>query len=99
MMYCCQKTTQYPVKIRRKSMNLGFVTTVMKFRPTSARLAACPSPERRGSLKNSSTAKNIKKTLSAETRKTFSTPTCRCAHEATTGPAVPPTLPAQDDDT
>ena len=71
-------------------MKRGFVITVNKFRAVSARLAAWTSPERRGSLKNKSTAKNINSTLSAETRKTFSTPRCRCAHDAMYGPAAPP---------
>ncbi len=73
-------------------MNFGFVITVQKFRTACPKLAVCPAPERPGSLKKSRTAKNIKNTLSAESRKTFSTLRCRWTHEAKYGPAAPPML-------
>ena len=82
-MNSCQKTIQYPEKINRKSMNRGFERMVAKFLAAWPRLTVCVSPEYCGSLKNSSTAKNIANTLSAATRKTFSTLKCRCTQEAT----------------
>src|ERR1700730_3732696 len=92
MMYCCQKTIQYPEKIKRKSMNRGLERTIAKFLAAWARLTVCASPERLGSLKNNSTAKNIRNTLNAATRNTFSTLRCWCTQEATYGPAALPTF-------
>src|SRR5215472_2024786 len=91
-MYCCQKTIQYPVKIKRKSMNFGFESTVRKLRPTCAIEGGGASFALRGSRKKNSTRKNIANTLTEATAKTFSTPRCSCAQPATYGPAVPPML-------
>src|SRR5512133_328501 len=88
VMNSCQYTTQYPVKITRNSMNLGFESTVTKFRPVSAREGGGTSPSLRGSLNISRTAKNIRNTLTAATRKTFSTLMCRWTYDATKGPAA-----------
>jgi len=71
-------------------MKRGFVNTVAKFRSAWPALTVGASSERRGSLKNNSTAKNITKTLSAAARKTFSTRMCWCTYEAMYGPAAPP---------
>src|SRR3954467_13332988 len=59
--YCCQKTTQYPEKISRKSTNRQFLTTVKKLltiTPTVGTVSPCA---RRGSLKKISTAISIRK--------------------------------------
>src|SRR5450432_257621 len=72
-------------------MNLGLLNTVMKFRNAAPALAVGTSSERRGSLNSSSTAKNIRNTLSAATRNTLSTRRCWCTQEATYGPAAPTT--------
>ena len=58
-------------------MNLGLESTVRKFFPVWARVGGGASPSLRGSLKRISTAKNITNTLTAATRKTFSTLMCR----------------------
>src|SRR3954452_2910568 len=90
MMYCCQKTIQYPEKITRNSMKRQLVRTVRKFRPTSLSVGTdCPA-SRRGSLKKISTATNISNTLIDEMMKTFSTGRCLRTLEATYGPAVEP---------
>src|SRR4051794_6169571 len=51
MRYCCQKTTQYPEKIKRNSTNRQFLITVKKL-PTIVATDGTASPSaRRGSLK------------------------------------------------
>ena len=64
-------------------MNRGLEMTVQKFLADWDRLTVCVSPERRGSLNNNRTAKNMANTLSAATRNTFSTRMCWCTQEAT----------------
>src|SRR5256885_15058159 len=91
-MYCCQYTTQNPEKISRNRMKRGFVMTVQKLRAVSATLGGGASPLRRGSRKNSSTPKNIKNTLRAAMRKTFSVLTRSLIAPARHGPAAPPTF-------
>ena len=54
-------------------MNLGLVNTVPKLRAACASDAVWVSGARLGSRKKISTPTNITKTLSAATRKTFST--------------------------
>ena len=90
MRYCCQKTIQYPEKISRKSTKRQFPNTVRKLRPTWPKLAVGCSPERRGSRKKISTPMNIRKTLSAARRNTFSTRMRECTQPARNGPAVLP---------
>ena len=51
-------------------------TTVQKFRATVAIEGGGASPGLRGSRKKSRTRKNIKNTLKAAMRKTFSKPKC-----------------------
>src|SRR5215831_6245588 len=58
-MYCCQKTIQYLVKIKRKSMNFGFESTVRKLRPTCAIEGGGASLALRGSRKKNNTSKNL----------------------------------------
>ncbi len=74
----------------RNSMKRQFDTTVRKFLATWPRLSVCASPERRGSLNSSNTAKNMAKTLNAAMPKTFSTLRCWCTHPARKGPKAPP---------
>src|SRR3954452_19297310 len=49
--YCCQKTTQYPEKISRKSTKRQFLTTVRKLRTITATEGTASPSARRGSLK------------------------------------------------
>src|SRR2546425_10243879 len=74
----------------RKSMNFGLPRTVRKFFNVSETLGGGASPTLFGSRKKIRTATNMAKTLSAATRKTYSTPKWRCAQEATYGPEAPP---------
>src|SRR5882762_6718879 len=71
-------------------MNLGLATTFPKLRRVSPRCAVCFSLDRVGSLKKKRTAKNMRKTLAAETRNTFSTLRFLWTQEATKGPSAPP---------
>src|SRR5438034_288668 len=57
-------------------MNLGLPSTLTKLRSVSAMLAVFVSPERCGSLKNTSTTKNIRKTLRAAIRNTIAVGRC-----------------------
>src|SRR4029077_12913378 len=90
LVYCCQKTIQYTVKMRRKMRKRGGQITARKLRANCSRLGAGSSPGLRGSRKKKRMRKNIAKTLRAEMRKTLSRPKCVCAQSATKGPAVPP---------
>src|SRR5882724_775011 len=90
LVYCCQNTTQYPVKIKRKIRNRGGHKMVTKFLATCAKLGGGASPPLRGSRKKNSTKKNIANTLSAETRNTFSNAICLCTQDATYGPEALP---------
>src|SRR5947199_6918654 len=74
-------------------MNFGLPRTRRKFFNVSEMLGSGALPTFFGSWKQIRTAKNIRKTLRAATRKTFSTPRWRCAQDATYGPAAPPMLP------
>ena len=62
------------------------------FFKAAATLGTCASPASAGSRKNMSVTMNIKKTLSAETRKTFSVPRPSRfrTSQATAGPIAPP---------
>ena len=60
----------------------------------AATLRTPASPGLTGSRKNKKVTMNIRKTLKAETRKTFSMPSPKgfLTSHATTGPSVPPTF-------
>ena len=76
-------------------MNFGLVSTFPKLASVSPMLATCVSPDCRGSLKSTSTRKNIRNTLS---RRHAERHILQCADrfwlicpcEATMGPSAPP---------